>query len=231
MDMACRVALAALAVLAGLLGGAAPAPAEHGVRPSLVYLGRVDPRMCPSPLCGGFWVRAVNGGDVRCPEPAGRSCYVASLELDPRLGDARRARLTRLFGEGRALIDGSLVTGQVEGFPELRVLQAHEVWPSSASPAPPRGVFYVLRDTGIRCITAPCFSIRATTLNSTRGLTLSDVDLSGVDAPPAGRRRALAQLERGELIVVGRVVVQPNAGPAGPGRALAASQFYTRAWP
>ena len=155
MDMVCRATLVALAVLAGLLGGAALAPAEHAVRPSLVYLGRADPRLCPSPLCGGFWVRAVNGGDVRCPEPAGRSCYVASLDLDPRLGDAGRARLTRLFGEGRALIDGSLVTGQVEGFPDLRVLQAHQVWPSSSSPAPPRGVFYLLRDSGLRCITTP----------------------------------------------------------------------------
>lgn len=231
MDMVCRAALAALAVLAGLLGGAGPAPAEQVVRPSLSYLGRADARMCPSPYCGGFWVRAVNGGEQRCSDPAGRWCYVASLELDSRLSSARRARLTRLVGEGRALIDGHLAAGEVEGFPELRVLQAHQIWPSSSSPAQPRGVFYFLRDTGVRCVTTPCFSIRATRLNSARELTLSGVDVSAVGVPEAERRRALAQLKRHGLIAAGRVVVEPDAGPAGAGRALVASQLYVRAWP
>jgi hypothetical protein len=231
MDMVCRAALAALAVLAGLLAGAAPAPAEQTLRPSLYYLGRADARMCPSPYCGGFWIWAVNTGEARCADRIGPSCYVAALELDPRLDEARRARLTRLFGTGRALMDGHLAAARIEGFPELRVLDASEVWPSSSSPANPRGVFYFLRDTGARCVTTPCFSIRATRLSSPRELTLSSVDLSAVGIPEAERRRALAQLERRGLIAAGRIVVEPNAGPAGAGRTLVASQLYVRALP
>ena len=177
-------------------------------------------------------MRAVNKAQPSCAEPVGRECYVASANFSslPHR-EATRSRLAALFAEGRALVVARIARGQVEGFPELRVLDLYEVWPASSSPRKPAGVFRRLEDNGVRCVTTPCFSTRTTALNTGRELTISDVDLSGTRASSAERRRALTQIARGRLVVSGQIVVDRNAGPAGPGRTLVASQFYVPAYP
>jgi hypothetical protein len=127
------------------------------------------------------------------------------------------------------LVVARLARGQVEGFPELDVLDASEIWPASSSLRKPAGVFRLLQDNGVRCVTTPCFSMRATALNTGRELNVSDVDLSRTGASRAERKRALTLIAKGRLIVSGQLVVDRNAGPAGPGRTLVASQFYVRA--
>ena len=58
------------------------------------------------------------------------------------------------------------------------------------------GTVYRVVDTGIRCIRAPCFSLRATVVNGTRLLMLSGLDLDRAEVPPAlggqGRRSSPA---------------------------------------
>jgi hypothetical protein len=78
-------------------------------------------------------------------------------------------------------------------------------------------------------VTSPCFSIHAAALNTERSVSVSDVDLSSTGAPLPEQRAALARIRKGGLIAAGRIVREPNAGPAGPGRTLVASQFYVRA--
>ena len=162
----------------------------------------------------------------------GRECYVAFANFSSLpLRESARNRLAALFAEGRALVVAHLVLGQVEGFPELGVLDVSEIWSASSSLGKPAGVFRVLQDNGVRCVTTPCFSTRATALNTGRELTVSSVDLSGTGASSAERQRALKQIGKGRLIASGLIVVSRNAGPAGPGRTLVASQFYVRAYP
>jgi len=49
--------------------------------PSYVTLRR-DLRRCASPLCGGFFVDAVNQDSLRCADGSrSAECYVADLEL------------------------------------------------------------------------------------------------------------------------------------------------------
>ena len=67
------IALAAVLGMIALSAGAASA------KPSAHYVVRVDPRLCPSPLCGGYWVSLANRHRTRCHDGVRRArCYVAS---------------------------------------------------------------------------------------------------------------------------------------------------------
>jgi len=78
-------------------------------------------------------------------------------------------------------------------------------------------------------VTTPCFSTDAFLLNWFRRTPISRLDLSSVRIPRAERDRARKAVARGELIVAGQIVADPDAGPAGTGRVLVASQLYVRA--
>jgi hypothetical protein len=230
----CRVWITALAA-AALLCSVVPAGASPQPLPvSPYYLGRGDPRLCPSPQCGGLFIHLVNRSRTICGDGLRRpACYVAAADLG-RLGvsDARRSALMGSISAGRALVRGVLVRGRVPGFPQLDTLVVTEVWLASRSPQAPTGTFRRLHDNGVRCIAAPCFSTDALTLNPRRAssrATVSQVDLSRTGASPGAQRRALTLVARGDLIAAGTIVAVPNAGPAGTGRALVASQLYTRA--
>jgi hypothetical protein len=220
-----RALLVGFLAVAAWLAGGAPASGDPPRSVSSYYLARADARLCPSPMCGGIWVRLVNRSQTTCGDGSGqRECYAAEADLRGlRVAEKRRAELQRLLTEGRALARGKLVGGQVEGFPDLDVLVVSEVWTASSSPSRPRGVLHRLRDNGVRCVTTPCFSVHAARLNVGRHVDLSDVDLSRSGTPIAEQRRALAQLSDPGLIATGRV------GAEGRGRTFVASQFYVRA--
>jgi hypothetical protein len=220
-----------LLAVAALLAAGSSARSDTPRSVSSYYLARGDPRLCPSPMCGGLFVRLVNRTVTPCGDGAPqRECYVASPDLSTLpVPDERRSELAGLISEGQALARGTIVRGRVEGFPQLDTLVVSEVWPASSSPRKPVGIFRRVRDNGIRCITTPCFSIHAAALNSGRHVNVSRVGLAGTGATTAERNRALALIAKDGLIVAGRVVIVPRAGPAGAGRVLVASQFYIQA--
>jgi hypothetical protein len=213
-------------LLALVSAGAAPAWGEPVGSPRPFVLARADPRLCPSPMCGGIWVKAVNAASTVCGDGARRSeCYAASADVSRLpVGAKGRELLRQAIAEGRAVARGRLVRGRVAGFPELDTLVVSEAWPASSSPARPAGVFRRLRDNRIRCVKAPCFWIGTTVLNSSRSSSVSSVDLSRVGAPAAEQRRALQQLSGRGLIAAGRIVRTADRG-----RAFVATQFYVRA--
>ncbi|MBA3434454.1 MAG: hypothetical protein H0U08_10215 [Actinobacteria bacterium] len=207
-----------------LLTGIGPAASDPPRSVSSYYLARADPRLCPSPFCGGIWVRLVNREKTTCGDGAARSeCYAAMADLRPmRNTEEARARLAELIGEGRALARGNLVRGLVPGFPELDVLVVSEVWTASSSRVRPRGAFYRLRDNGVRCITTPCFSTHAAVLNTGRHDDVSDVDLTRTGAP---RKEQLGARTRGLLTGAG-LISSGRVLRAGKGRTFIATQFY-----
>lgn len=159
------------------------------------------------------------------------ACYVASADLS-RLGvsDSRRSQLLAAISVGRALVRGVVVRGRVPGFPQLDTLVVTEVWLASRSTQAPTGTFRRLRDNGIRCIAAPCFSTDALTLNPRRAgtrVTISAVQADGAVEPELQRTARL--IASGGVIAAGKIVAVPHAGPAGTGRAFGVSQLYTRA--
>jgi hypothetical protein len=158
-----------------------------------------------------------------------RECYVTGLHLSRlRLSEQQAARLAQLISTGRAIVRGRLVSETIQGVP-LDGFVASEVWTASRGGSAPTGSFRKLVDNGIRCVTAPCFSIHAAALNSGRHVNVSDVDLRGSGASAAERGAALAHVGKRGLIAAGKIVRVPDAGPAGAGRTVVASQFYVRA--
>ena len=230
--MVSRVAIVLLVIVA-TLGGATRAEGDTPSSVSSYYVGRGDPRLCPSPLCGGVWVRLVNKNATSCGgQFAVRECYVAAVNVSRvRVSERLRARLAGLVGSGLALARGTIVRGRVPGFPELATLVASEIWPASSAPGTPTGPFRVLRDNGVRCITAPCFSTHGTLLNSGRHTNVSGIDLSRLRTTNAERDHARERIATGELVAAGRIVREPDDGPAGARRVLVATQFYVKVTP
>jgi hypothetical protein len=224
-----RIALLG-AIAAALVAGALPAAADPPREVSSYYLARADPRLCPSPKCGGLWVRLVNKSRTTCGDGSvRRECYVAVVHLSLlHLGERRAMRLGQLITAGRALVRGKLVPEEVEDF-TLDGLVVSEIWAASSSARKPTGTFRKLTDNGVRCVTTPCFSVHAATLNGPRHAEVSGFDLAASGARAAERSAAVRRISKQGLIVAGRVVRVPDAGLAGPGRTVVASQFYVHA--
>ena len=199
-----RIVLAGLlAALATLAGTAASANGPSQVGPSY-FVVRPDPRLCPSPLCGGYWVALANHGRTRCHDGLLRpQCYVArAVDEDGRPASVPGGAL------GRATIE----PWAFEGVGELGVLVVARVL-APAGEAEPSGTFYRLRDTGLRCVRAPCFSLRAARLNGSSRLALSSVDLAPARTSRDELRRAeMALRTTNGLFARGRVTATADGG-------------------
>lgn len=210
-----RIAL--LACLAGLVA-LMPAPAAPAPAGSALYTVRPDPRLCPSPLCGGYWVALANRKQTQCADGVLRGrCYAA------RAVDEERHPLESGVPPN-ALVRADLEPWSFEGFGELGTLVVAAAW-EPAGRAKPSGSFYRLRDTGMRCIRAPCFWLRASQLNATRRTTGSDLDLTATDATPEELARAEVALRTANgLFASGRLVATRSGG-----RTFHATVIYLRA--
>jgi hypothetical protein len=178
-----------------------------------MYVVRVDPRLCPSPMCGGYWVALANGARTRCQDGLRYPrCYVARAV-------SRRGR--PLGG----IAEGSLVRGAIDdGHDDLGVLLAWAVY-QPAGTAPVRGGFYRVVDNGIRCVRAPCFSFTSWTVNGRTRVLVSGVDLAAARAKPSEAARGQAELHtKNGLYAQGTF----TSGLDG-GRVLHATRFFLRA--
>jgi hypothetical protein len=224
--------LIALAGLTALLATLGPAPVRGtGPRPVEGYFSlRPDPRLCPSPVCGGVFASLLNQAVTRCPTgDAAAACHASFVDWS-RLGldDDAQAELETAVLAGRGLVRGELVAGDpVEGFGTLGKLVVTEGW-IAASARLPRGSFFRVAPNGIVCITTPCFSLRESLLNTPRRSNVSGLDLTPSGAPVATRDAAWQELSRGSVLAAGhnRVVRDPITG--GRGVDLVATQFYLR---
>lgn len=221
-----------LAVFSATLLALAVAPASSG-SPRLVegYFNlRPDPRLCPSPVCGGVFASLLNRPLTPCPAAAAsQACHASTvdwsrIDLDPQAqADFEAAALG-----GRAVVRGELSPGDVvDGFGTLGKLVVTEGW-IAASSRRPRGGFFRVAPNGIVCFATPCFSLRESLLNTSFRGDVSGLDLSGAGAPQALRDAAWRELARGSILVAGRNRVVPDPGPAGHGLNLVATQFYLR---
>jgi len=207
--MASRVGLAGLLLtLACLLGAGDAAPAGS----SSIYVVHGDPRLCPSPLCGGYFVALANGARTRCADGLRHPrCYVA---------------IAVAAGGGAlgTIPDGSLARAVLTaGRDDLGELRVSAVYPAAGSAAA-SGRFFSVRDTGLRCVRAPCFSYGVARLNSVARSRVAGVDLAPAKASPDEISRAQAALETTGLYARGRFV----RGHAG-GRTFRATRLYLRA--
>ena len=214
--MVSRVGLVGiLAVAVGLFAGSAQSQPSAG---TAMYTVRVDPRLCPSPRCGGYWVGLANGARTRCTDGIVRGrCYVA------RAVDEDRHPLETGVPDG-ALVRGSLDSFALEGGGTLGVLVVTTVY-APAGNAPTSGGYYRIVDTGIRCIRAPCFSLRATQVNGSTRTPLSGIDINAAGATAGEEARAQSALRTANgLLARGRFTRSADGG-----RVFRALRLYLRA--
>jgi hypothetical protein len=213
------VRIALLAALAACTAGTVPASADPPPVGNAQYVVRNDPRLCPSPICGGYWVALANRSRTRCSDGTLRArCYVA------RAVDEARQPLSEGLLEG-ALVRGAVEPWEFQGFGELGMLVVADVRRPAGKGA--SGAYYRVRDPGVRCIRAPCFSYRAVRVNGTARITVSDVALQAPGATAAERGQALLELtSKSGLFVLGRVVPEADGG-----RSLRVARFYLTSAP
>ena len=186
---------------------------------------RLDPRLCPSPLCGGYFVKQVNKARTQCADGTWQGqCHAAELDT-AALGwsDKEIANFSVKFGHRHALVRGKL--RHVErGSIMADVLVVDEGWLGQAL-SKPIGTFYAAKASGIVCITFPCPLIRERKLNFRAEQLITEVGLAASGAAEeqvAAGYKALSELP-GILVVGEHQVV---AGPVGTGIKLVASEFY-----
>jgi hypothetical protein len=196
---------------------------------ALYYTIRPDFRRCAPPLCGGFWVRAVNRKDTHCADGSlQEECYVAHLDTHP--SSATVPQLSeQLSPLNHRLLRGTIVPIDQPQFPGLGVFVVSEIW-QAATEVTPTGKFVRLYDSGIVCITVPCPTFLEHILNSYRRRHVHTIDLSGVDASDAQLDAAYEAMYSDDgLFAAGKHF--HFAGPAGQGLGFAASQFYFQVVP
>ncbi|HKY90639.1 MAG TPA: Kazal-type serine protease inhibitor family protein [Nevskiaceae bacterium] len=218
--------LLAAGVATSLAADQCPAPEPDG---RYFLVTGADPRLCPSPTCGGWFVREVNKPKSRCADGTfAETCHALRVDLS-RLGltDRGEARLHRQVVEGHALVRGRLERRR-DGDVAADVLVAQEGWAGQAGKTP-RGKFVHLRGTDVVCVTAPCPSIEERLLNlPEQGTRMIDgVDLAASGAPEERVARGYEELsQRPGILVAGRL--ESETLPTGISQRRIASEFYLR---
>jgi len=226
MRLPAVITLVVTAVLGAWLAGNAAAQSPNG---TTTYVRvRPDPRMCPSPMCGGWWIRRVNRDTIVCGNGmVSPECYAADLDLSAlQLAEKQRASLEQALAAGAPLVRGQLVRGSVSSPPpnvRLDTLLVTEIWRRYGQ-AKTAGTVFRVEDNGIRCVRAPCFSLHASALNTAAHRNVSSLDLGASGASRAVVQQARAALDDAGVMIEGRVVPTADGG-----RALRASAFWLRA--
>ena len=187
---------------------------------------RDDMRMCPSPTCGGVFIKALNHVLTSCADGnVAKDCQVILLDfslLD--MSENEQANFQQAFTEGLGIIKGQLLEVQQDGFlfPTLKV---YEAWlaQSGEETAKPAGFFRV-HDTGIQCITTPCLTVDEEILNLRWDRSIAGVDLSFTGAEMEQINAGYQEMKTGSIIATGRHVAV--RGPAGFSQNLVATEFY-----
>jgi hypothetical protein len=147
-----------------------------------------DFRKCASPVCGGFYLRRLNRSSTICHNGAPRaSCYAPQLDysesgLGADLQNAVRDAANRdAMSPGVvAIVRGRFAPQQYSGFGNLGRFVVTEAWVAE-NDSVSEGVFVKAFDSGIRCITSPCPTIREKALNNSAWANIHGLDWSYAD--------------------------------------------------
>jgi hypothetical protein len=215
--MVSRVVLVAI-VLAVSSAGASVSEARTPTSGTAMFTAQADMRLCPSPLCGGYWVAVANGVRTRCGDGSRQArCYVS------RTVDRMGTPLAHDLPSG-SLLRGAIERGERVGTRQLDQLLVRALY-APAGTSEVGGGYYRVFDTGIVCVRAPCFSYRAQGVNGSSRVTASSVDLDASGATKAQIEQAQAALRTKDgLYARGRF-----ASTADGGRVFRALRLYLRA--
>jgi len=199
--------------------------ADDGGLPYYVF-SHSDMRMCPSPVCGGMFIREVNRLKTLCSDGIlWPECYVAGIDLSLLgLQDSDASRVQAAFTIKEALIRGSFRPFSTD-FSDVSVLVASEAWEEKGT-ARPGKIHALFRDNGIRCITDLCPWIDMSILDTTFSGTISGIDLGSSGAAEEDIAEGYQSLSSPGIIANGRL--RRVSGPAGEGFSFEAARFYLK---
>lgn len=207
-------------------------PVDTTAGNSLYYTVRPDTRKCITPLCGGWFVRRVNRATTACADGAYRAeCYVATIDWAPlNLDTATLEGLTAATRRSEVVLQGTVAPLAFGRYGNLGKLIAVEAYRAPNDKAP-LGPMYRVKDSGMVCIVAPCFAIRAERLNAVPPTVEAGTWLSSVnfDRTCAGEKEvalATAAIKRDWVLASGFEWEVTGAGWMNPGRELVVTQFY-----
>lgn len=177
---------------------------------------RRDFRRCAAPACGGVFVKRVNAPTTTCADGSKQAeCYVSAISFPGmNLSDREEAELRAKVENGTALIKARQYKSKQNGT-TYGTLKANEGWIGATGSAID-GTFLRVADNGLRCITAPCPSTTAYTLNSSDSHNVVNVGLANTIAPaePALLERAQNALVTKEGVLVAGGVALPKCLPS-----------------
>lgn len=188
---------------------------------------RIDPRMCPTPLCGGVYVKQVNRMLTRCADgKLEQDCYAPILDWSALgLSDSEVRRLEDDF-RARRLVARAELRIVASPYGPLASLVVSDAWRGVTGHTPASLVFG-LQPSGIVCITYPCPVLDAVRLNQSKRRRIHGVDLAASGADAAQIEAGLGALYQGPGLLVAGARMRIR-GPAGLGIELVASEFYTK---
>ena len=172
--------------------------------------------------CDAYRVKRLNRTSTNCGGgEISDYCFVDTLDFSrTKLAsvDDHRARIMR--NESSYLLRGELDTSKLDA----PTLYETEVWDPGTTTGVIDGVGVLLRDNGVRCVTAPCPSITETRINANaRQASLTAFDLTRAGATAAAIADAADAVHGAGMILVG-----DRYYPDG-GKGRRARFFWTRA--
>jgi hypothetical protein len=191
------------------------------------YSVRPDLRRCVAPLCGGVWVKRVNQTWTRCADGQWTQdeCYVANVDYS-KLGISQSDYQEIQANASKLMLRGNIRAKKYGSFGNLGEFNASEAWIGQGD-APVTGIFYRVKDNGLRCIAAPCPTYHEAKLNSAAHRNIAELDFSATGADQKEIDAAYQALfsTEGVLVAGSHFTV---TGPAGRGLGLKASQFWIK---
>jgi len=159
--------------------------AARAVDGAYTYFGvTADLRKCPSPGCGGWFLRSLNRPMTKCHDGRhAEACYTPVIDWsEVKLTEAQKAEMLdasskdAASGGVYAMARGRLVpTNSTTPRPELGRFVITEAWVAEGTTVA-SGLFVKVKDNGLRCFAAPCPNLTEETLNLPRSTNIAAID-------------------------------------------------------
>ena len=189
------------------------------------YFVQADLRTCASPVCGGVFYRLANATQTRCFDgKKADKCYAASSDLAGLgLGEVGMGKVNDALDHGEVLMRATIGYKTWTGAGQFAKLNAKEAW-LAQGPNEVAGPLMKIEDSGVRCFTYPCPSLREKKLNSAITMDIAELQWNQSGASDRLVGTALDKMHTDGLIVSGyRTTV---TGPAGDAKARSVTQFF-----
>ena len=201
------------------------AQANHGY----FVVTRRDVRRCAAPACGGFFVKRVNEAQTTCADGTkAAECYVSDITFGGVGLSAREEAGVRAALEGGHAVVKARTYKQTRSGQTIGILKANEAW-VGATGSNADANFYRLADNGVRCITTPCPSTTAFSLNSNDRWDIVSYDLANTELPASEADLAAAQSAVGTpngILVAGGLAMPKCMPGSNCGPFVHASEFF-----